>query len=84
MPAIFFLGAQGEHLRRCLNNRHCLLARIGQRRRRGHGLFRGGAARRRRHVADDRLPALAHRHVLHRDLLLTSSAVAFNASICIA
>ena len=41
------------------------------------GEFAGASgARGLAHIADDRLPAFVHRHVLHRDLLLAASAVA--------
>ena len=33
------------------------------------------------HIADDRLPAFVHRHVLQRDLLLADAAVALNSPV---
>src|ERR1700730_1643713 len=60
-----------RHTLGCINDWHCRLPRIGESKRFIRRLFQCSLG----YVADNSLPALTHRHVLDRDLLLAASPV---------
>ena len=60
-----------RHTLGCINDWHCRLPRIGESERFIRWLFQCSLG----HVADNSSPALTHRYVLDRDLLLAASPV---------